>query len=39
MKEAKELNFGIYDFYAPLIYLLYRKGIVSEEEISRYIDS
>lgn len=40
MKTLNELPpFGEYDYLAPIIYLLYRKGIVNKEELLHCIAS
>jgi hypothetical protein len=39
MKDLKDLpSFGVDDFLAPIIYLLYRKGIIDEQELIAYIN-
>jgi hypothetical protein len=36
MKDHKELGYTQYNLMTPLLYILYLKGIVTEEEIKKF---
>ena len=40
LKTLKELpSFGQSDYLAPIVYLLYRKGVLTDDELNEYINS